>query len=60
LVKGLAFSLLFCAAAAELALKWKLSFPASRIWERWVAVEIDHFEREIEAFYRRSRFFTVA
>lgn len=36
LVKGLAFSPLFYAAAAELALKRKLSFPVSRIWQRWV------------------------
>ncbi len=31
---GLAFSPLFCAAAAELALKRKLSFPVSRMWQR--------------------------
>jgi len=36
LVKGLALSPLFCAAAAELALKRKLSFPVSRMWQLWV------------------------
>jgi len=34
LVNGLGFSSLFCAATAELALKRKLSFPVSRIWQR--------------------------
>lgn len=32
----MAFSPLFCAVAAELALKRKLSFPVSRTWQRWV------------------------
>ena len=27
----------FLAAAAELALKRKLSFPVSRMWQRWVS-----------------------
>jgi len=36
-VKGGLYSFFFvAAAAAELALKRKLSFPVSRMWHRWV------------------------
>ena len=35
-VKTLLGSFLFRAAAAELALKRKLSFPVSKMWQRWV------------------------
>jgi hypothetical protein len=28
-------------------------------YEPWVCIAIDRFEHEIEAFYRRSRFFVV-
>ena len=35
-VKTLRGFFLFRAAAAELALKRKLSFPVSKMWQRWV------------------------
>ena len=36
LVKARFVSFFFRAAAAELAFKRKLSFPVSRMWQRWV------------------------
>ena len=37
MVKACVVSFFFAATAAELALKRKLSFPVSRMWQRWVS-----------------------